>query len=151
MTKQQIKRKKGLRMRGISDESVLKDMIQAKLREVVIKRDGGCVLRDYPETGRCGPYKANGELVLQAEHLNSRSHAISFADSRLAVCLCQRHHIYWKPQNSQRYWEIIEGEIGPTRWELFKKVRADRMSHKVDWKLALIGLEQELKSYATSR
>lgn len=133
-----------LRMRGVSDSSVLKEQIQASLRQRVIQRDGGCVLRDYPETGKCGPRRNDGELVLQAEHLNSRQHMISFADSRLAVCLCQRHHIYWKPQNSQRYWEIIEEQIGPKRWELFKKVRADRMSHKVDLKLAWIALKQEI-------
>jgi|SRR3990167_9920734 len=134
-----------LRMRGVSDSSVLKEQGQAVLRQVVIARDGGCILREYPETGKCGPRKANGELVLQAEHLNSRSHAVSFLDSRLAVCLCQRHHIYWKPQNSARYWEIVEGEIGPKRWELFKKVRDDYRAHKVDLKLELINLKNELK------
>jgi hypothetical protein len=138
-----------LKMRGTSDASVLRELIQSALRDVVIKRDGGCILRDYPDTGKCGGYRKDGKLILQAEHLNSRTHTISFADSRLAVCLCKRHHIYWKPQNSARYWEIVEEMIGPKRWELFQKVKADRMSYKVDMKMALIGLKQELKSPAS--
>ena len=128
-----------LNYRSSSDSSLLKEQIQAALRDVVIKRDGGCVLRNCPETGACNQ-------VLQAEHMNSRTHMISFADSRLAVCLCSRHHIFWKPQNSARYWELIEELIGPKRWELFQKVKADRMSHKVDLKMALIYLKEELKT-----
>lgn len=135
-----------LRMRGVNDTSVLREKVQSALRDVVIKRDGGCVLRDYRETGVCGGWRGDGKLILQAEHLNSRTHAISFADSRLAVCLCQRHHIYWKPQNSARYWEIIEEIIGPKRWELFQKVKADRTSHKIDLNIELIALKQEYKS-----
>lgn len=132
-------------MRGTSEVSVLKEQIQATLRQIVMLRDGGCILRDYPETGRCGPINKQGKLVLQAEHLNSRAHAISIADSRLAVCLCQRHHIFYKPQYSARYWEIIEEMIGPTRWELFQKVKADHRPYKTDLKLDLLALKQELK------
>lgn len=145
MKKTPLKRTKGLRMRGVSDSSVLKERIQAKLRQVVMRRDGGCMLRHYPETGKCGGYTKGGMLILQAEHLNSRSHMISFADSRLAICLCSRHHIFWKPQNSARYWEIVEEMIGPKRWELFQKVKADRRAYKIDLKMQLIGLEAELK------
>ena len=132
-----LKRTK-LRIVGVSDTAEIKKEIQATLRTYVIKRDKGCLLRDYPETGGC-------DSILQAEHLNSRSHMISFADTRLAICLCRRHHIFWKPQNSARYWEIVEEMIGPKRWELFKRVRDDYKSHKIDLKLALIGLKQELK------
>lgn len=139
-------RKSSLKLRGTSETSVLKEQIQAILRQIVILRDGGCILRDYPETGKCGPYMKKG-LVLQAEHLNGRSRSISFADSRNLVCLCQRHHIYWKPQNSQRYWEIIEEQIGPKRWDLVQGWIKDRLAHKVDLKMAKIFLEQELKTF----
>lgn len=127
-----------LRMRGVSDSSVLKEQIQSALREVVIKRDGGCVLRNYPETGAC-------DKILQAEHLNSRSRTQTFAVSLLAVCLCRRHHIYWKPTHSLRYWQIIEEIIGEKRWELLQKVLKDYKTYKVDLKMGLIGLQQELK------
>ncbi len=127
-----------LRLVGISTTAESKKEIQSLLREICIKRDQGCVLRDYADTGRCsGP--------LQAEHLNSRSNTVSFADTRNIVCLCRTHHIFWKPQNSQRYWEIIEEVIGPTRWEYVKKVIADKKAYKVDLKLAIVALKQELK------
>lgn len=130
-----------LRRIGRNPTAVLKEKIQAKLREIVIKRDGGCVLREYPETGKCSD-------VLQAEHLISRSNTLSFADTRNIVCLCSKHHIFWKPQHSKLYWELIEGIIGVKRWEWIKEVEKEvfaHRSHKVDLKLALIYLEQELK------
>lgn len=127
-----------LRRKSQSPTALLKDDVQSWLRAVVIARDKGCVLRDYPEAGKCN-------TILQAEHLNSRTHMISFGDSRIAVCLCSRHHIFWKPTNSARYWEIIEEIIGPTRWNLFQRIKADRMSHKIDLKLAIIQLKRELK------
>lgn len=134
-----------LRVVGKSDTATLKKEIQAVLREIVIKRDGGCILRDYPETGKCGGYRNDGKLILQAEHLNSRSHTSTFADPRNVVCLCQRHHIYWKPQNSKRYWEIVEEQIGATRWEWLQRAMQDRRAYKVDLKLELLALKQELK------
>lgn len=146
MKKTPLKRRTGLRMRGVSDSSVLKEQIQEMLRKVVIKRDKGCILRDYKEAGMCGPRRKDGELVLQAEHLNGRSNMVSFADSRNCVCLCQRHHIYWKPQNSKRYWEIIEESIGPNRWEMIEDWMDDRKPHKVDLKLALLVLLKEYQS-----
>lgn len=138
-----------LRFRGVSDASVLKEQIQATLREIVIKRDGGCWLRNYPQSGACGGHRGDGELILQAEHLHTRSNAASFSDPRLVVCICQRHHIYWKPQYSALYNELAEDFIGPERTKLWKKVREDYTSHKVDLKLELIALQSELKKLQT--
>src|SRR5713226_824439 len=39
-----------------SPVALCKARIQASLREITIKRDGGCVLRHYPEAGNCGGY-----------------------------------------------------------------------------------------------
>lgn len=133
-----LKRSK-LRLQGHSTSAQLKREIQATLRAAVILRDGGCVLRMYPEAGPCsGP--------LQGEHLNSRTHMHTFADLRNLVCLCQRHHIFWKPQNSRHYWELIEEVIGVERWRFLKLAEADHSPHKVDLKLALVVLQQELKA-----
>ncbi len=88
--------------------------------------------------------------MLQAEHLNSRAHSISFADTRNIITLCQRHHIYWKPQNSKRYWEIIEELIGPARWDYLKEVQEYRLAYKLDLKLAIVTLEQEFKGIMLS-
>lgn len=134
-----------LRVAGHSTTKELKDEIQALLRQLAIKIYGTCVLSAYPETGACGSYKQNGELILQAEHLNSRTHTATFGDMRNIVLLCQRHHIYWKPQNSQRYWELIEKIIGKERWEWYQRAKADRRAYKVDLKLIKIALEQDLK------
>lgn len=141
-----------LRVRGISDSSVLKEEIQALLREIVTLRDGGCWLRHFTESGACGGYRKDGVLILQAEHLETRSNAQSFADHRLVVCICKRHHIYWKPQFSAKYNELAEKFIGPERTKLWKAVRDDRyMSHKVDFQLELLALKQYLAKLKNPR
>lgn len=120
---------------GKGTSATIKRRIQAILREIVILRDGGCILRLV--LGNCsGP--------LQAEHLNSRVHAHTFADTRNIVCLCQYHHIFWKPQNSRRYWELIEQHLGPTKWKWLKLAEANHTPHKIDWTLMEIALKQEL-------
>ena len=140
-------RRTRLRVAGTSTTAELKKEIQALLRELAIKIYGTCVLSKYPETGACGSYTKAGNLILQAEHLNSRSNTVSFGDMRNIILLCQRHHIYWKPQNSQRYWELIREIIGEERWAWYVKVRDDKRAYKVDLRLVKIALEQELKNY----
>lgn len=136
-----------LKRKSSSPQSKLKDEIQELLRKIVIIRDGGCILRHYPETGQCGGYRNDGQLILQAEHLHTRSNASSFSDTRLVVCLCKRHHIYYKPQYSDTYYRIVKKHIGPERTKLLERVQEDRTAHKVDLMLAKIALEQELKKY----
>lgn len=148
--KSPLKRNTTIRIKAHSTTTEQRDEVQRLLREICIKRDKTCLLSFYPETGLCGPQKKDGHLVLQAEHLNSRQNSISFADSRNVVLLCQRHHIYWKPQHSKRYWEIIEEVIGPNRWEWLEEVQdfaASHRTYKLDYKLAIIALKQELSSY----
>lgn len=146
-----LKRKK-LRLVGISDTATLKREIQATLREVVIARDGGCFLRNYeneitPQFRQCGGYRNDGELILQAEHLHTRSNARSFSDSRLVVCACQRHHIYYKAQHSDEYNTLAKKYIGEKNTKLWESVKNDYSPHKVDLKLELLALKQELKKY----
>lgn len=137
-----------LRIAGVSDTATLKKEIQSLLREIVIIRDGGCVLRDSPLAGSCGGYGKSEKIILQGEHLVTRSNSASFADTRNIVCLCMYHHIFWKKQHSQIYWELIEGIIGPTRWDYVRKIQKENSAHKtykVDLKLCKIALEQELR------
>jgi len=136
-------RRTPLRRKGKSPTAELKDAIQAELRRIVIKRDKGCFLRHYSEAGACGGYRKDGQLILQAEHLHSRSHAVSFSDPRLVVCICKRHHIYWKPQYSARYNELAEEFIGPERAKLWSRVREDYRPHKVDLALELVALKNQ--------
>ena len=142
-----LKRGGRLRVVGHSPAAEIKREIQRILRLLVIKRDGGCILRDYPQTGVCGGYAKNGELIYQAEHLHTRSNAASFACLDLVVCLCQRHHIYYKPQHADEYYQIVKKHIGEKRSKLLKAVQEDRKAHKIDWKLQLFGLQLKLEDY----
>lgn len=138
-----------LNTRSTSETSVIKEEIQALLRQICILRDSGCVLRHYKETGACGGYRKDGELILQFDHLNSRTHSISYGDPRLGVCLCQRHHIFWKKQNPALFMDIIRKHIGKERSNLLDKVIADKNAYKMDWKLVKVGLISELNKLST--
>lgn len=127
-----LKRSK-LRLVGQSDASVLKREIQALLRAIVIKRDGGCLLRGR---GQCTE-------ILQAEHLITRANSATFGDTRNIVCLCTYHHLFFKKQHPALYWKYIEQLIGPARWAWMQYALEDRSIHKTDWVLVKIALEQE--------
>ncbi len=142
-------RRTRLRVKGHSPTSETKEEIQALLRQIVILRDGGCVLRNYPETGECGGYRNDGELILQAEHLHSRTHSATFADTRNIICICRNHHIFFKPKDSQLYWEVVRKHIGEKLWTWLQAVRNDHRPHKPDWKLSKVVLEQELRHLST--
>lgn len=141
-----LKRTK-LRVVGHSTTAEIKREIQALLRQISIYRDGGCVFRNYPESGACGCRRKDGELILQFDHLHSRTHAISFSDSRLGICVCKRHHFYFKKQYPALYEKIAREVIGKKRCKLLDAVREDRRPYKVDLKLEKLALEQELKKY----
>lgn len=127
-----------LRRVSNSPTAIAKRRIQALLREIVIKRDGGCVIGTYFKTN------AACNTPLQAEHLITRSNSATFGDTRNIVCLCQYHHIFWKPQHSRAYWELIEEIVGPIRWAWLELAEADRSPHKVDWVLTELALKNEL-------
>lgn len=148
-TRTQLKRTP-LRKKGRTETAVLKEQIQSLLREIVMIRDGGCFLRHYqdeitPQYRNCGCRRKDGQLILQAEHLQTRSNGASFADSRLVVCICKRHHIYYKPQHSDEYNSLAKRYIGKKNTELWDRVKEDHRPHKVDLKLEKLALEQELK------
>lgn len=140
-------------MRRVSNNPTAqtKERIQALLRKIAIARDGGCFLRHYvAEAGQCGGYTKNGNLILQFDHLNTRARNISFADTRLGVCACQRHHIFWKKQHPALYEKLARHFIGKDRTKLLESVIADRRSYNFvlsDWLLLEKALEKELSSY----
>lgn len=141
-----LKRTK-LAKKSKSPRAVLKDQIQALLRDIAIKRDGGCILRNLQGIPRCSGYKNDGELILQAEHLVTRSSTNYFGDTRNVVCLCKFHHIVWKPQYSKDYWEAVEKVLSPSRWQWYLRAKADNRPYQVDLKLVKLALENELKKY----
>lgn len=134
-----------LKKEGKSEVALAKKRIQKLLRELAIRRDGGCVLRRYVH--RLPPQYQRCDEILQAEHLNTRGSSGSFGDMRNIVCLCRRHHIHFKPQHSQLYWEIIEEHLGEERWAYFKRVRDDYKAHPMrlwDWTQVELSLKQDL-------
>lgn len=143
-----------LRARGVNETSVLKEKIQSLVRRIVIERDGGCVLRDI-FLPPCNGYRKDGELVLQADHLISRSNSATFADTRLIVCLCKGHH-GWKSVGSnlrkQQYDEIVKNILPKERVILWDRCEKERWrAQKVDWKLEIINLERELQEIYESK
>jgi hypothetical protein len=57
---------------GKNETSIVKREIQEVVREIVIRRDGGCFL---DHTGNCSGYAKDGHLILQANHLITRANA----------------------------------------------------------------------------
>ena len=129
-----------------SEATALRDEIQAILRQLGLIRDGGCVLRHYPEAGDCGGYRKDGELILQAEHLHTRSNNATFAEMKNIVILCKRHHFFFKPQYGMLYWILIRKHIGEARWNWLESARQDKRPYKIDFKLIKLGLEQDLRN-----
>ncbi len=151
-------KKTKLRVVGISTTAELKREIQDLLRQIVIIRDGGCILRylqgklykDIP-IPYCNGYKNDGTLIYQADHLLERSNSETYAVSKLVVCVCKGHH-GWKSVGSnlrkKEYDSIIRDLLPPERvklWDACEKRRL--MSYKMgayDWKLEIINLRAEL-------
>ena len=129
-----------LRKKGKSDLSQTKDRIQKLLTQIVRVRDGGCILRNYPETGECSGYTA-------ADHIITRTRNVSYGDTRNVVCLCQRHHIYWKPVNPLLYSSIIKRHLDYKTFNWLERVQLDNKTYRMglwEWTKIEIGLKKEL-------
>jgi glycogen synthase len=138
----QMKRTK-LNVRGTGEVSVLKDDIQKLLREIVIARDGGCILR---RLRNCD------DEVLQADHLITRANSATYVDSRLVVCLCRACHGGFKKWHKEQYDAMVKTLLPEHRVELWEKCEKERWIPQIttahDWKLSKVLLEKELESYA---
>jgi hypothetical protein len=137
-----------------------KKRIQSLLRQLAIRRDGGCVLRKDVPPGyiipACNGYAKNGELVFQYDHLNSRAFNVSYADIRLGVILCKGHH-GWKhftDHNKKLYDEIMRKMIEPKRRALWDAVENDRKSYPMgiyEWGKVEMALNNDLKGIEKNR
>src|SRR6185437_11487175 len=143
-----LKVKTSLSTYGKSETATLKQEIQRLLREIVIKRDGGCILRNVRHCGG-----TVGSAVLQADHLITRSNSATYADSRLVTCVCRSCH-YWKSVGSNRrkaeYDALVKTILPKERVALWERCEMDswRPTRKgaYDWQLAIVALKQELAS-----
>lgn len=147
MAKRKGMKRSPLKKKSNSETAKLKDEIQALLREVVMKRDGGCILRDIRH---CGAILGSG-AILQADHLITRANSATYADSRLVVCVCKGCHA-WKHlgHREKEYEALIKPLIGKERADLWNRCEQDRWRPSkhgaYEWKLAKLALEQELKN-----
>lgn len=138
-----------IRVAGTSTTAQLKKEIQRLVREVVMVRDKGCILR---EARRCGG--EIGKAVIQADHLITRANSATYADTRLIVCVCRNCH-FWKKYHEKEYDLLVKQIISKERVDLWDRCIADRLrpvrmgAH--DWKLEIINLKSELKDYEKSR
>jgi hypothetical protein len=144
-----IKRTKRIKVAGTSETADLKVRIQELVREIVIKRDGGCILRNICGIPACNGYrKSDGELILQADHLITRANSATYADTRLIVCVCQGHH-GWKKWHKEEYDALVKSVIGGDRAMLWARCEEDswrpNRTSAYDWRLHVAALEQELR------
>ena len=133
-------KKSWLKKLGSSDVSKCKQRIQKLLTAIVRAKDGGCIFRNYPQTGACSGYTA-------ADHIISRQFSATYGDTRNVICLCTRHHIYWKPQNPTLYVEIVKDYLGAKTWDWIERAQRDRKTYSFqlnDWLKIEIGLKKEL-------
>ena len=149
-----LKRYTPLAAKGGSDTATVKDNIQALLRQIVVRTDGGCIMRFYPEAGPCDGYTKVGDLILQAEHIVTRANSISYADLRNIVCLCVGHHKFFTHNRAAFYFDIIRRHVGEERWAWLQKVEAEYKAHKTrrytlsDWKKEEAYLKTKLAALA---
>jgi len=137
---------------GHSDTAEIKREIQAVAREIVIKRDGGCILRDKRWCNG-----VPGLAVLQADHLITRANSATYADTRLIVCVCQPCHA-WKSLGGNRakaqYDALVKTLLPPDRVALWERAEADswrpHRNYVADWKLELTVLRVELARYQSN-
>lgn len=158
MNRTRLKKKSG------SETALVKESIQALVREIVILRDGGCILRDinqydFLENGeigighkrhgvpRCNGFDSKGQLIYQADHLITRSNSATFSDTRLIVAVCKGHH-GWKKWNEQRYNEIVREILPSDRVVLWDRCHAARYKPvrmgMSDWRKEEAALRSEL-------
>lgn len=135
-----------MKLRNHSQTNDVKDEIQDVVRDIVIKRDGGCIARET-DWHTCNGYRKDGQLILQADHLITRGNAATYADTRLIVCVCKGLH-GWKKWNEKEYETRIRPLLSEERQHLWDKAHAARFQpHRkftYDWKIELSALKQEL-------
>lgn len=139
-----------LARRNLSETNLVKDEIQAFLREIVMRRDGGCILRTIRG---CGAVLGDSGVVFQADHLIERSNSATYADSRLVVCVCKGCHgwKHFKKSNHDEYDAMVRSLLPKERVELWDRCRATQWKptrmFTSDWKKELAVLKQELAAY----
>lgn len=139
-----------LKKQSKSETAQCKQRIQSLCRAIALIRDGDCVLRGETGFPPCGGKKRDRTLIYQYDHLNSREHNVSYADTLLGVLVCKGHH-GWKhftDNNKKMYDAAVRKKISVARVKLWDEVEADRKVYPMclaDWVKEERALRQELK------
>ncbi len=140
---------KKVKVAGHETAKDIKIEIQATLRQIVMLRDKKCILFGI----RCNNEIGDDGIVWQAEHLIERSNSGTYGDSRLVVLVCKNCH-GWKhftKSNHDQYDKWVRTKLSKERVELWDKCREDSWkTSKMDWKLVLLQLKQELRELSTT-
>lgn len=142
-------KKTRIRVVGKSDTAIVKKEIQAVLREIVMLRDKGCLLR----MERCGNELDAPGVVFQADHLIERSNSATYANPDLLVCLCKGCHgwKHFKKSNHDAYNAMVKEILPEHRVKLWEKCEAESWrTSKMDWQLELTALRQILSKMRLS-
>lgn len=143
-----LRTKTRIRIVGHSDTATTKRNIQALLRQIVMIRDKGCILRN---ARHCGGTLDTAGVVIQADHLISRANSATYGDSRLVVCVCKGCHA-WKSLGSNRnkgqYDALVKTILPAERVALWERCeeeswRPSRVGAS-DWRLTELVLTAEL-------
>lgn len=132
-----------------SPSAIAKENIQGLLRQIVILRDKGCILRNHRY---CAGMMDMPDVVLQADHLITRANSATYADSRLVVCVCRSCH-GWKSLGGNarkaQYDALVRKILSKDRVELWDRAERDswrpHRKYATDWRLELVALQHELR------
>lgn len=114
--------------------SKCKERIQDLLHDLAVLKYGDCEAKGIDRV--CTP-------PLQADHIESRGSANTYALIENIICLCYGHHFYWKKQHPGRWAALVDERRGAGHKEKMAKLaRTNIRTHYLkDWQRA----EEELK------
>lgn len=145
------KPRRTIRQYGHSNVAECKKRIQALLREICLLRDKECVFTGVPGF-TCNGYRKDGELILQADHMETRGNPRTYAESRVVVLVCKGHHS-WKTSNKERYDRLVREKIGEERWNWIQEKAKSKEYPRVEreWLAAEKRLVDEIEELLKKR
>ena len=141
-----------MRTTSKTESAQAKQRIQELLRKIGLQRQKGkCFFEgkvvDY-RVHQCSGWRADGELVMQYDHLNSRAYNVSYANPDCGVVICKGLHL-WKKYHKDTYDKAARKYIGKKRRELWDRVADDKKIYPMsayDWMKCELALKEELKN-----
>lgn len=132
-------KKRNIKKRKTDTPSKCKVRIQALQRAIAIARYKDCEARGI-EMACGGP--------LQADHIETRGLANTYADPDNIILLCLNHHFFWKRKNPSHWALLVEEKRGLGTMQVLRlKARSNIRTHYLkDWQEEEKKLSTLLKS-----